>query len=343
MMWVAMYYSNKDVRIEEMPVPKIGEGELLVRVEASGICGTDVLEWYRINRVPLVLGHEVAGVVAEIGKGTRGFSKGDRLVVAHHVPCNECHYCLNGHETVCETLRKTNFEPGGFAEYIRVPKINVKRGIFILPKEVSFEEGTFIEPLACVLRGQKLAGMSKGKSVLVLGAGISGILHIQLAKHLDARRIISTDINDYRLKMAKKFGADVVIRADDEIPKVLREVNNGMLADLVIVCTGAKSALVQALKSVERGGTVLFFAATEKDVTIPLSVNDIFWRNEVTLMSSYAGSPADHWEALDLIRSGEIRVAEMITHRLGLNETGLGFQLVAKAEKSLKVIIQPQK
>lgn len=347
-MRVAMYYANTDVRIEEMPVPKVGPGEILVRVEASGICGTDVLEWYRINRVPLVLGHEVAGIVAEVGEGARGYKKGDRVVVAHHIPCNECHYCLSGHQTVCETLRKTNFDPGGFAEYIRVPKINVKDGVFILPKEVSFEEGTFIEPLACVVRGQKLAGMSEGrgahlKSVLVLGSGISGIMHIQLARYLDAKRIIATDIVDYRLELAKKFGADVVIKADGNVPKILRQVNDGLLADLVIVCTGAKSALVQALKSVERGGTVLFFAATEKDVTIPLSINDVFWRNEVTLMSSYAGSPADHWEALGLIRSSEIRVAEMITHRLSLAEAGLGFRLVAKAEDSLKVIIQPQK
>lgn len=354
-----MYYSNRDVRIEEMPVPKIGAGEILVRVEASGICGTDVLEWYRINRVPLVLGHEVSGVITETGDGVTGYRVGDRVAVAHHVPCGSCHYCLSGHETVCETLRKTNFDPGGFAEYIRVPKINIEKGgVFILPKEVSFEEGTFIEPLACVVRGQRLVGMSAGrdnhlKSVLVLGSGISGLLHIQLARYLGAKRIIATDVNDYRLKMAKKFGADVVIKADEDVPKILREVsakggstsggNDNLLADLVIVCTGAKTALNQALQSVERGGTVLFFAATDKGVTVPLSINDLFWRNEITLTSSYAGSPTDHLEVLELIHQHKIKVAEMITHRLPLAQAGIGFQLVAKAKDSIKVIIQPQK
>jgi len=357
-----MYYSNKDVRIEEMPVPKIGEGELLVRVEASGICGTDVLEWYRINRVPLVLGHEVSGVITETGDGVTGYRVGDRVAVAHHVPCGSCRYCLSGHETVCETLRKTNFDPGGFAEYIRVPKINLeKSGIFLLPEEVSFEEGTFIEPLACVVRGQRTAGhlfgdlsplrrpadeawpMRQDKSVLVLGSGLSGLLHIQLARYLRAKRIIATDVNDYRLEMAKKFGADAVIKANEDVPALLRQVNEGMLADLVIVCTGAKTAQIQALQSVERGGTVLFFAATEKDVTIPLSINDLFWRNEITLTSSYAGSPADHITALELIRSHRVNVVEMITHRLPLDKTGFGFQLVANAQNSIKVIIQPQR
>lgn len=342
-MRVAMYYSNKDVRLEEMPRPRIGPGELLVRVEASGICGSDVMEWYRIHKVPLVLGHEIGGEIVEVGEGVEKYKVGDRICAAHHVPCNACHYCQTGHETVCETLRKTNFDPGGFAEYLRLPAINVDRGVYLLPNEVSYEEATFIEPVACVMRGQRLAGLEPGQTVLVIGSGISGLLHIHVASALGASRVIATDINDYRLQAALRFGAEAAIHAKEDLVTTLRHINNGLLADLVIVCTGAISAILQALQSVERGGCVLFFAPTDQGVTIPLSINDLFWRNEITLTTSYAGNFADHVKALEMIRSGKLRVAEMITHRLSLAETGLGFQLVAKAENSIKVIIEPQR
>jgi len=155
--------------------------------------------------------------------------------------------------------------------------------------------------------------------------------------------VIATDIVDYRLKTAKRFGADWVISANEDVPSKLREVNDGRLADCVIVCTGAVSAITQALKSVERGGTVLFFAPTDKDVTIPLSINELFWRNDVTLTTSYAGDRADHLTALKLIQAKRVTVKEMITQRLSLSETGLGFQLVEKAQDSIKVIIEPQR
>jgi L-iditol 2-dehydrogenase len=341
-MRVAMYYSNQDVRLEKMSTPQIAPGEILMRVEASGICGTDLLAWYRLHKAPLVLGHEVAGVVAAIGGDVEHYKEGDRICAAHHVPCNTCHYCLSGHHTVCDTLRQTNFDPGGFAEYIRLPRINVEQGIFPLHDNVSFEEATFVEPLACVLRGQRLANLQPGQTVLVIGSGVAGLLHIQLARNSDVGYIIATDIVDYRLEAARKFGADVAVRADEYTPTCVRQAADGRLADLVIICSGAASAISQALESVERGGTVLFFAPTQPGVSISISVNDLFWRNEITLTSSYGGSPADYAAALDLIQAGKIRVREMITHRLGLAETGLGFRLVARAQDSLKVIIEPQ-
>ncbi|HAS17671.1 MAG TPA: alcohol dehydrogenase, partial [Nitrospiraceae bacterium] len=183
-MRVAMYYNNKDIRLEEMPVPEIGPGELLIKIIASGICGSDLMEWYRIHKAPLVLGHEIAGMVEKIGDGVTQYRKGDRVSASHHVPCNNCHYCLNGHHTVCDMLRKTKFYPGGFAEYVLLPAINVDRGVYTLPDEVSYEDGSFVEPLACVFRGQRLAGLKPGSSVLVIGSGISGLLHIQLAQAL---------------------------------------------------------------------------------------------------------------------------------------------------------------
>ncbi len=162
-MRVAMYYNNRDVRLEEMPVPSIGPGELLVRIKASGICGTDVMEWYRVKKAPLVLGHEISGEIASVGEGVEHFRIGDRVFVSHHVPCNSCRYCLSGHHSVCDTLRQTRFDPGGYAEYIRVPKINVELGTFLLPDELSFEEGSFIEPVACIVRGQRIARSSRDR------------------------------------------------------------------------------------------------------------------------------------------------------------------------------------
>jgi len=342
-MRVAMYYNNRDVRVEEMPVPQIGPGELLLRVRASGICGSDVMEWYRVARAPMVLGHEVAGEVVQAGEGVERFNEGDAVVVTHHVPCNACHYCLSGHHTVCDTLRETSFEPGGFAEYLRVPAINVDRGVFKLPGGLSFEEASFAEPLACVLRGQQRANMQPGQSVLVLGSGLAGLLHINLARTLGAGRIVATDMVDYRLEAAKRFGADYTFLATDDVPARLREVNDGRLAGLVIVCTGAPPALNQALQSVDRGGTVLFFAPTEPGVNISVPINDVFFRNDVTLTTTYAGAPANLASALELIGAGSVRVGEMITHRLGLAEADLGFKLTAEARDSLKVIIDPQR
>lgn len=342
-MKVAMYYSNDNVRLEEMPKPKIASDEILVKIEASGICGSDVMLWYRKHKVPLVLGHEIAGEIVEVGKDVKKYKVGQRVCASHHVPCGKCHYCLNGHTSVCDTLRKTNFYPGGFAEFVRLPAINVEKGVYVIPENVYYDDATFAEPLACVLRGQRLAKMSKGKSVLVMGSGISGLLHIQMAKLNKASKVIATDINDFRLKSAKQFGADEIINAKDFSVERLLKANDSRLADLIILCTGAKSAIEQALESVDRGGAILFFAATDEGVKISLDVNKVFWRNEVTLLSSYAASPQEHIEALQLISSGKINVKDMITHRFGLADTQKGFKLVAEAKNSIKVVIHPQK
>ncbi len=341
-MRVAMYYNNKDVRIEEMPKPKIGPDELLIKTMACGICGSDVMEWYRIKKAPRVLGHEMSGEIVEIGKNVKDFKVGDRVFVSHHVPCNECRYCLNGHHTICRTLHTTNFDPGGFSEFIRVPKINVELGTFLLPDEMSFEEGTFIEPLGCVIRGRRRADLKKGNTVVVLGSGLSGLLHIQLARVLGAEKIIATDINEYRMKAAKKFGADEVINAKEDVSARVREVNEGRLADRVIVCTGAVSAIEQALKSVDGGGTILFFAPTDSGVEIPLPFNE-FWMSQATLTTTYAAAPVDIEEAIEFIQSRKINVKDMITHRLSLEEIGKGFQLVAEANESIKVIVEPHR
>ncbi|MBI1995103.1 MAG: alcohol dehydrogenase catalytic domain-containing protein [Deltaproteobacteria bacterium] len=337
---VAVYYNNRDVRLEQVAVPKIGAGELLVRIRASGICGSDLMEWYRIKKAPLVLGHEITGEVVEVGEGVENFRVGDRVFASHHVPCGTCRYCLAGHQSVCDMLRTTHFEPGGFAEYIRVPKINVELGTHRLPDEVTFDEGSFIEPLACVVRAQRFARMTAGQSVLVIGSGISGLLHIQLAKSSGAARIMATDISEFRLNAARRFGADATIHGTEDVPARLRDLNDGRLADLVIVCTGAMPAIQQAVKSIDRGGTLLFFAPTAAGVDVPIPLFD-FWRDEISLVTSYAGSGEDLAQSIELIQTQRVRVAEMVTHRLPLAETGVGFQLTASGQDSIKVIIDP--
>jgi L-iditol 2-dehydrogenase len=339
-MRVAMYYKNNDVRLEEMDVPQIGPGEVLVRVMASGICGSDVLEWYRVKQAPRVLGHEIAGDIVKIGPGVDPKWMGKRVFVSHHIPCNTCHYCLRGYHTACETLHTTNYDPGGFAEYIRIPRLNVDRGIFFLPDEMTYDQGVFVEPLGCVIRAQRIAHLQPGQSVLILGSGISGLLHLLLAQTLGAGTIIVTDVNDFRLKMALDFGANGAIDARSYSPETFRDLNGGRLADLVIVCTGAPSAFDQALQSVDRGGTVLCFATTTPDVKLSVPLND-FWRNEIKLMPSYGNAPIDAVEAIELLKAGRVSIENMITHRFGLENTGLGFKLVASSGDSMKVIIEP--
>ncbi len=339
-MRAAMYYSNSDVRIVDLPKPTIGPGECLVRVRASGICGSDVMEWYRKPKAPLVLGHEIAAEVVAVGAGVANVRVGDRVFVSHHVPCGECRYCKAGHETVCDTLRTTNFDPGGFAEFVRVPKINMAQGVFKLPAEVSDDQAVFIEPLACVARGQRLVGPPAGGTILVLGSGIAGLLHIRLAKASGAGRVIATDVVDFRKEAAIRSGADVVIDGREDVPAQVKSANGGRFADLAITCTGAPKAITQGLSSVDRGGRVLFFAPIDPAARVDLPFNAL-WREEIAMASSYGGAPQDIRAAIELLRGGKVRVDDLITHRLPLEQAGEGFRLVSTAQDSIKVILRP--
>jgi L-iditol 2-dehydrogenase len=339
-MKVAMYYNNNDVRIEEQPVPTIGDQELLVRIVASGICGSDVMEWYRIKKAPRVLGHEIAGDIVEAGVQVKNYKVGDRVFVSHHVPDNTCRFCLDGKHTLCHTLHSTNFYPGGFAEFLRVPAINVDRGTFLLPSNLSYEEGVFIEPLACVIRGLRTARMKPGQTIAVIGSGISGLLFIKLARAWGAGRIIATDIDSYRLNAAKKAGADQTINAKENVPEEIKKQNDVRLADLVVIATGAPSAVQQGLRSVHDGGTVLFFAPTQPGTDVPFPLFDL-WNKQITMVSTYAGSPKDIELAIDMLAQKRLTVTDMITHRLPLRDIQKGFQLVAHAQNSIKVVIEP--
>ncbi len=341
-MKVAMYYNNNDIRLEELPKPLISDDEILYKVEKSGICGSDVMEWYRIKKAPLVLGHEATGKIVEVGKNVKRYKAGDSVFVSHHVPCECCHHCLHGHETACETLHKTNYYPGGFSQFIRVPKINVEKGTYLLPENVSFEDGVFIEPIGTVIRGQRIADLKENQTLLVIGSGITGLLHIKLAKSKNVKKIIAVDINEYRLNAAKKFGTDFIFNVKNNLINEIKKINEGRLADLVIVCTGALQAAKQALQSVDKGGTILFFAVPKPDEPLDIPIND-FWKNEIKMMTSYGAAPKDLEESIKIIASGKINLKEMVTHKLRLDEIGKGFQIVAEAKDSIKVIIEPDK
>src|SRR5256712_888190 len=339
-MRAAMYYANDDVRIVDLPKPRIGPGEILVKVRSSGICGSDVMEWYRRPKAPLVLGHEIAAEVVEVGAGVDRVKVGDRVFVSHHVPCGECRYCLAGHETVCDTLRTTNFDPGGFAEFVRVPAVNVKHGVFALPKGISDDEGVFVEPFACVVRGQRLAGFRPGHTVVVIGSGVAGLLHVKLAKASGAAKVIATDIVEYRKAAARKAGADVVMDGREDVPAKVREANDGLLAKYVITCTGAPKAIVQGLGSVDRGGTGLFFAPSVPTAKVEIPFNAV-WPEEATMTSSYGGGARNSLKAVVPPLPRPQNVGDPVTHLHPLAQAGKGLRLLAPPEDSLKVVLRP--
>ncbi|MFX1391770.1 MAG: zinc-dependent dehydrogenase [Promethearchaeota archaeon] len=348
-MRVARYYSNDDIRIDEIPKPNIGQGEFLVKVKNSGICGSDILEYYRKAKMEklgvdsLILGHEISGDIVEKSDTIKHLRIGDRVFVSHHVPCFDCYYCKQGHHTACELLHNTNFDPGGFAEYIRVPQVNIeKKGVYVLDKSVSYEEAVFIEPLGCVCRAQRLSNIKKGLNALILGCGASGLLHIQLAKLRGVQRVIATDINDYRLQKAKEFGADHIFHAEEDLPGEIKKINKNRLADIVIVCTGALSAANQALECVAPGGKIVFFAVPEPWVYLNVPINN-YWRNEITIMTSYGAAPEDLDEAYNWILSKRIKVIDLITHRFPLSKIAEAFKVVCEAGESIKVILELDK
>ncbi|MFX1258405.1 MAG: alcohol dehydrogenase catalytic domain-containing protein [Promethearchaeota archaeon] len=348
-MRIAKYYSNTDVRLEEMPKPQIGSGEFLVKVQKSGICGSDILEYYRFAKMKklgvdsLVLGHEIAGDIVEIGENVKGLKVGDRVFVSHHVPCFNCHYCQLGHHTACHLLHNTNYDPGGFAEYLRVPNINIeKKGVYVLDDDISYEEGVFIEPLGCVCRAQRLSNIRKGQTLLILGSGVSGLLHLKLAKAKGIDKVILTDIKDYRLKKALEFGAYEVIHAKKDVRAEVKKINEGKLPDCVIVCTGALSAAKQALQCAGLGNTIIFFAVPKPGNYLEIPIND-YWRNEITITTSYGAAPEDLDEAYKWIKSksNKINVLDLISHRFPLSKANEAFKMVCEANESLKVILEP--
>ncbi len=335
-MKIARWYNNRDIRIEQVPRPVPGPGEMLVKVQACGICGSDVVEWYRLPRAPLVPGHEIGAVVVEVGKSVAGYGPGDRVFIAPKVPCGQCDYCKKGLFPVCPHVKERL--PGGLAEYIRVPQVLVEKGTWRLPDAISYDQSTFIEPLACVVRAQRLAGVDSGQTVLVMGCGMSGLLQIKLAAATGCR-VIATDINSRRRTAAVAMGAEQAIDAAGNVVQQMVDIT-GCKADVVMLCTGAMAAVEQAWKCVDSGGAVVFFAVPAPDKTVPVPLNE-FWTREIRILTTYYCGPPDIEQAMELLAAGTVTVDDMITHRLPLEDAARGFELVLDGSESIKVIIQP--
>jgi L-iditol 2-dehydrogenase len=335
-MKVAKWYNNQDIRIEDVPTPSPGPDEMLVKVMACGICGSDIVEWYRLPRAPLVPGHEIGAEVVGVGHAVSNYNPGDRVFVAPKAPCMQCDYCKSGHYPACTSIKERL--PGGFAEFVLVPNTLIEHGTYRLPDTISYEQSTFIEPLACVVRAQRLAGVQQGQTVMVFGCGMSGLLHIKLAKTKNCP-VIATDVNAGRLKLAAMLEADITIDAAENVAERLTGTSDKK-ADVVILSTSAMSAIDQAWKCVDKGGSIVFFAVPGPDRQISIPLND-FWTKEIKILTSYYCGPPDIIDAIDLIESETIKVDDMITHRLPLKDITRGFQLVLDGKESLKVIINP--
>ena len=335
-MKVSLYFRNDEVKVVERPVPEIRPNEVLVRVVACGICGSDTMQWYREpgtrEKGGINTGHEIAGEIVRVGESVREYKPGDRVVVAHHFPCMRCIPCQDGNETACEAMHDKHIEPGGFSQYVRIFETGVTRGLFRIPESMSFEDASFTELLGCVLRSIRKMEPIEDRRVLVLGAGLSGLLHIRLARASGARTIYAIDPNEHRLEAAARSGADEVIRSSSALPRV----------DRVFVCTMSPRAAELALDCVDRGGQVLYFAADGPDHKLCLNLTK-FWTMQPSIRFSYGATPGDMIEAMKLIAARTVRVGDLVTHRFGIDRIGEAFLLAANpTDGSLKIIIEPQ-
>jgi len=338
-MKAAVYYSLNDIRVEEMPKPKIGPDEILVEMKACGICGSDLMEWYLKNRVPLVLGHEPSGVIVEVGNKVKDFKLGERVFVHHHVACLTCHYCLRGDYTMCEKFRQTRIHPGGFAEYFRVPAPNLQIDTLKIPGNVSFEEATLIEPVACCLRALTKCKVQPRDTVVIIGAGPSGIIHTMLSRILGASQIIVSDLVKYRLEAAKRFGADLAINPRSEnLAEKVREATDGRGADIVVVTAPNIKAFSEGMDICRKGGSLCIFAPTSPKEYMRVSPYKLFF-SEIKVIPSYSTSHVETRTALKLISSGKIKAKELISHRFPLSHIGDAFKTAAEGNECLKVVV----
>lgn len=337
-MRVARLYAADDIRIEDDPMPEPGPGEALVRTHVCGICTGDIMGWYMARKAPLVFGHEPAGEVVEVGAGVEGLSVGDRVFTHHHAPCGSCRRCLRGDHVHCATWRKTGLRPGGLAEYFVVAAANVAGDTLRLPDEVGYEQGSLIEPVACVVKSIRRGGVAAGDVVVVIGVGIMGQLHVALAAAAGAR-VIALDRVAFRLERAREIGADAVVDVDAaDARTAVADLTGGDMADVVIVGPGSTEAMQTGIDLAAPGGRVVLFTTSEPDARLPLAPFRLYF-DEISLVPSYSCGPDDTKEALDHIRRGTVPVEKLVTHRFPLTDIGRAMRAAADVDKALKTLI----
>jgi L-iditol 2-dehydrogenase len=337
----AVYYGPRDVRLEEKEVPKIGDKELLVKVHACGVCGTDVktvMRGHPLIKPPTVLGHEIAGEIVRIGKDIMDHRIGERVVVAPYVPDGTCYYCLHGRYTLCTGLYDQSPAPGGFAEFVKVPPNIVKKGTLVIPSTVSYEEAALTEPLACCLHGIEECHVSVGDCVAIVGDGPIGLMHLQLAKVKGATKIILSGQLNERLRLAEELGASVTVNETEEDPvrKAMDETDDRG-ADVVIVAVGSVAAAEQGLKLVRKGGIVNLFGGFPGQSELKLDPNLIHY-SEVTVTGTFGFSHIAFAMALHLISTRSVEMNKLITHKFKLDEVLTAIDVLAD-RKGLKAIV----
>ena len=340
-MKASIYYEKGDIRYEEISVPEIGDGEILMEMEACGLCGTDIHKALDGTvKGPVVLGHEAVGKIVKKGKNTDRFNIGDRIITAIHVPCFTCHYCNKGQYTLCGQFKNTNIEPGGFAEYIRIPEEHAKHLVHIVPDGVSIEEATLAEPVACCIHGLKAAGIQTGDSVMVMGAGQIGSIHGQLAKLKGADKVIITDISEFKLRKAKELGVEYTINVlNENLGERVNEITHGKGLDIIIIAAGNSSLLAEAVSLLGRGGKIIVFSPFDKDNMVKIDAGR-FFRDEISIIGTYSVTPYDFPEAMDIIEKKKINIKDMITHTFPLEKLKEAIELAADpGNESLKIII----
>lgn len=341
-MKVAVYYNNRHIEIEERPIPEPGEGEILVQTKACGVCVGDTMEWYLTPRAPLVLGHEATGIVARTGKGVKNFREGDRVVVHHHVPCLVCDNCLKGRYTSCATFRSTHYNPGGFAEYFIASAHHVAVDTLILPDQLSFVEGTLVEPLACVIHALRLAAVKPEESVVLVGTGAMGLMFIQLLLHYGIRKLVVYEVLPWRQEIARRLGAPVVLTPledPDKEAERLQDLLSAEGADKVLVVAKDLSAINMGMRLAGRGGTVLLFATTRPEEKVDFYPSRIFFY-EQTVLSSYSADHLDTRAALELLSQGVIDTRTIITHTFPLERLSDAILHTQGRKESLKCVIE---
>ncbi len=341
-MKVAMYYSQQDIRIEETPTPEIDEDEVLVEMRACGICGSDLMDWYLKSRAPLVLGHEPTGIIAEAGSKVKQFNVGNRVFVHHHVACLTCHYCKHGDYTLCKRFHETHIDPGGLAEYFRIPAPNLQIDTLKIPETLSFEEATLIEPVGCCIRALNKSSIQAHDTVAIIGAGSTGIIHTALSEIFGAAKTIVSDLIDYRLQVAKKVGADVIVNPKNEdLKAVVNAETDGIGADLVVVTAPSLEAYKSGLSICRKGGKLCVFAPTSPREYLQISPKELFF-SEIQIIPSYSTSHLETRKALELIKTGRLRVKQLITHRFRFADAAKAFKTALENRESLKVIVLNQ-
>jgi L-iditol 2-dehydrogenase len=346
-MQAAVYRGVNDVRLEEVPVPEIGRGEILVRVHTCGICGTDLKKISSgSHSAPRIFGHETSGVVAKVGEGVRQFTVGERVVVFHHIPCGECYFCRHKTFAQCSTYKKVGctagFEPsgGGFAQCVRVMDWIVEKGTVRIPDGVSFEQACFVEPVNTCIKGIETLDLEAGETVLVIGQGPIGLILATLAKRAGAR-VITSDLHPARLTMASSFGLNLTIDASkNDAVETVRGMTEGRGADAVILAVGGTSLVRPAMDAARPGGRILLFAQTARgEVTIDPAAVCV---DEKTLLGSYSASVELQEESVRFVMNREMDLERLISHRFPLPSSVEALELAAHPQPdSMKIVIQP--